>query len=255
MTRLFGWSINNEFDNEANRQQIIAEFEKAGKKYNIPPSILWTYAAGEGLLENCSWRPKRVDLKAEVNSFKAFGLDFFENHVKTMRTKGYLDASFKQNKTNVIYSGSYKMPPSFTEDYAAIRNKYGTKLIRKESADPAATGTRVCPVFFKDLLTGIKGASAIYANAYDYASTSAQNLGWGKLTLNQQVFFGYVKIQKTSEKGNAEINRYRNKPDANFLDENYTRDATRTDLLLIKNKCYVRWVVWRYVLLGKHFSK
>ena len=69
------------------------------------------------------------------------------------------------------------------------------------------------------------------------------------------MFFAYIKIQKTSEAGNAEINRYRNKPDANFLDEDYTRSNSKVELKLIKNKCYIRWVAWRYILLGKHFIK
>jgi len=254
LTYLWGWSITGEFGNEANRKSIIAEFEKAGKKYNIPPSILWTYAAGEGLLLICS-KGSSTDLTEKVHSFQAFGLDFFENQAKVMRTKGYLDTSFNENSGKVIKNkstGVETFPTPFTSEYAAIRYDDGTQLRRYEAAD-SATGTPINPVYFKDLLNGIKGACAVYANAFDYAATSAQNIGWGKLTLNQQVFFAYLKIQKTSEKGNAEINRYRKKSDANFLDEEYTR--TKLDGGGIPNKSYHRWVVWRYVLLGKHFSK
>jgi hypothetical protein len=86
---------------------------------------------------------------------------------------------------------------------------------------------------------------------FDYAAKSAQNIGWGSLTLNQQVFFGYLKVEKASKKGSAEINLYRKKSDANFLDTEYTR--VKNDEYIC-NKQYNRWVAWRYILLGKYFN-
>ncbi len=250
LTYLFKWSIRGEFGNETNRKKVIASFEKAGTKYNIPPSVLYTYAVGEGMHRLCS-TGSSTDLNTQIDSFKAFGLDFFEKQVTSLRTKGYLDTTYNSAGTAIDNIGSFTLPIPFNGEYAIIRYADGSTRTRSESADNGNI-TNVYPVLFKDLESGIEGACAVYANAFDYTVTSANNVGWGSLTLNQQVFFGYIKIQKTSELGNAEINRYRNKTDANFLDENFT--TTNDDKGLIRNKCYHRWVTWRYILLSKHFS-
>lgn len=251
LTYLFKWSIRGEFGNATNRNKVIAAFEKAGKKYNIPPSILYTYAVGEGMNAVCS-NGSKTNLNAQIDSFEGFGLDFFEKQIITLKSKGYLDASYNSAGTAVDSLTNFKLPKPFNGEYAIIRYADGSTRKRSENADKGKV-VNVYPVLFKNIETAIEGASAVYANAYDYTAKSANNVGWGSLTLNQQVFFGYIKIQKTSEKGNAEINRYRNKPDANFLDEDYT--STFDDGKKIRNKCYHRWVAWRYILLGKHFSK
>ncbi len=251
LTYLFKWSIRGEFGNEANRKKVIAAFEKAGARYNIPPSVLYTYAVGEGMNAVCS-NGTSTDLNATIDSFSAFGLDFFEKQMISLRNKGYLDAAYNSAGTAIDAPSGFTLPSPFNGEYAIIRYPNGTTRIRSESADKGNI-TNVYPVLFKNMETAIEGACAVYANAFDYAAKSAQNIGWGKLTLNQQVFFAYIKIQKTSEAGNAEINRYRNKPDANFLDSKYT--SSFDDGTMISNKCYHRWVAWRYILLGKHFSK
>ncbi|MDO6761525.1 hypothetical protein Q4566_15035 [Tamlana sp. 2_MG-2023] len=251
LTYLFKWSIRGEFGNEKNRKRIIAAFEKAGNKYNIPPSVLYTYAVGEGMNATCS-QGSSTNLDAKVDSFIAFGLDFFEKQVVTLRNKGYLDNTFNSAGTIVKETNGFTIPTPFNGKYAITRFPDGSTRTRSEDADNEKI-INVYPVIFKNMDAAIEGACAIYANAFDYTAKSAQNIGWGKLTLNQQVFFGYIKIQKTSEQGNAEINRYRKKSNANFLDEDYT--DSDNDLNLIKNKCYHRWVAWRYILLGKHFTK
>ena len=212
------------------------------------------YAVGEGLQKTCSL-DQNTNLNKEVYSFHAFGLDFFENQIKGLKSKGYINATFNSAGTATaidLLDENYILPNPFNREYAIIRYADGSTVKRRESADNGNI-VDVYPVLFKNLEFGIEGACAVYANAYDYTVKSAENIGWGNLTLNQHVFFAYVKIQKTSEKGNAEINRYRNKPNANFLDENYT--TTKNDGKNIANKCYHRWVAWRYILLGKHFSK
>lgn len=250
LTYLFRWSIEGGYGSENNRSRIIAAFEKAGKKYNIPPSVLYLYATGEGMKIKCD-KGKDTNLDIPVNSYQALGLDFFEIEVRNLKVRGYLDKSFNSAGT-VIFGKVDVYPRPFNGKYAIIRFSNGTTLMRQEAADKGEP-VSIYPVIFKNIEAAIEGACALYARSYADAAASAKNIGWGDLTLNQNVFFGYIKIQKTSTKGNAELNRYRKKNNPNFLDENYS--STKLDSGVILNKSYHRWVAWRYILLGKHFSK
>ncbi|WP_430906201.1 hypothetical protein [Maribacter sp. 2-571] len=262
MTRLMGWSPNNEYGNAANRAKIIAAFETASSKHGVPASIMFTYAAGEGMQLRCSRGPL-TDINKQVQSFQAFGLDFFEEQAAGLKKQGYLSKSFDTKATALAekYVDSkgkkyYLVKPvkDFKGgDYAIVRLKKGGYYTRSEAADGGKT-VSVYPVVFKDLLTGIEGACAVYAKAYDDAQASSKKIGWGELTQNQKAFFGYVKIQKTSTKGNAELNRYRPKPDANFYDRKYSPVGV-LEIEAIMDKSYRRYVAWRYIRLGKFFTE
>lgn len=252
LTYLYRWSLEGEYGSEANRSKIIQAFEKAGKKHNVPPSILYTYACGEGMMY--CYKKQKLDISKPISSFEAFGLDFFEKEVDNLKAKGYLDKSFNSSGKAIIdYIDFDKviLPIPFNGKYAITRYPDGKPMGRSESADNGKI-VDVYPVYFKNLDAGIEGACALYARSFKYTATSANKVGWGNLTLNEHVFFGYLKIQKTSTLGNAEINLYRKKSNPNFLDEDYT--TTSKDGGKISNKAYHRWVAWRYILLGKHFS-
>jgi hypothetical protein len=234
--RPYGWAPRGEFGNEANRNRIISLFEQAGAFYGVDPSILFTYAMGEGMyyLRDGS----AIENNTPIDSFKILGLDFFGSDW----TKYNLPSNFKSGGTTPF--GKY---PNFgSATHFTITQANGNPLVRNEAGGP----TNIYPVYFRDIETAIIGASGIYSGAYNKAISSAQDLGWSNLTENQNVFYGYYKIQYP----NRELTYYGN-TSANFLNGNVKFDLTNQDPLGIPSKSYRRWIEWRYIKLSGYFSK
>ncbi|MDY0315825.1 MAG: hypothetical protein RBR32_12190 [Bacteroidales bacterium] len=230
---ILGNVLYNDFD--CKKEDVDAAFEEAGSLYGISPSLLYTYAAGEGLILLTGYD---IENNVPINSFNLLGLDFFGSEWHKYNLPSY----FKSGGNTALGE-----TPNFgTATHTTITQADGSPLIRNE----AGGATKISPVYFKNFNIAIIGASGVYAAAYNKSVTSGQNQGWGELNENEKAFFGYYSIQYP----NRELSYYGN-ASGNFLDNSIRYDLTSTDPSDVPSKAYRRWVEWRYVKISGFFSK
>ncbi len=159
-----------------------------------------------------------------------------------LRNGGNLDSSYKPRGTGttgllaIDYTAVFPGKSKFID----LREIDGSIAIRKA----AGTKTKVYPVWFKNMSESIICCSALYAHSYDKATKEAISLGWKPLNLNQNVYYGYFKVQYI----NRDLDYYKHQSE-NFL------DGSGNNSWAVPDKSYKRWVTWRYILLSGFFTK